>query len=91
MYIYTCMVLLDLRLVWSLRDTIMRVDQAHMMPETVQSLTVTDKEVGVLFSAFFSKKLEEMKSKTEPLPHQRHTGGRDSVESYLCTAVPCDD
>lgn len=29
-----------------LRDTVMRVDQAHMMPETVQSLTVTDKEVG---------------------------------------------
>lgn len=24
----------------------MRVDQAHMMPETIQSLTVTDKEVG---------------------------------------------
>lgn len=23
----------------------MRVDQAHMMPETVQSLTITDKEV----------------------------------------------
>lgn len=31
------------------RDTILKVDQAHMMPETIQSLTVTDKKVRDVF------------------------------------------
>ncbi|CAM9835806.1 unnamed protein product, partial [Scytosiphon promiscuus] len=75
------------------RDTILKVDQAHMMPETIQSLTVTDKkdleELIIQAREMLRKIPESFLQTVRSCCSDQCNAPLDTSRSLFCESVRC--